>query len=306
MGDRAERADEAHDADRLPRRPYPDRPRAAPRPQRGDEHRGQGARLCRRRHGGAGRRALRGSRRDRAPRRQGVHVPRGAGRGRGQCLQGDRPADRRRLCALRRQRAEFARLAPARRGRLCQRRRRCPEPPRRARYRAPASSSPRCGPDDHAALRGRGARRPVVGVAALRRREPGPRGEADEAGRRLRGARRRGASRRPRPVRHGADAGRRRRLAPRLERPQPSRLEEPHREKPRLGVAGALRHDRDGARSRHRRHGRDGARRPFRRTLAPGARRDGAAAGLRGMPARRPRRRAAPTGVSRPPICRLA
>ena len=71
--------------------------------------------------------------------------------------------------------------------------------------------------------------------------------------------------------------GRRRRLAPRLERPQPSRLEEPHREEPGLGVAGALRHDRDGARSRHRRHGRDGARRPFRRTLAPGARRDGAA-----------------------------
>ena len=54
------RADRSHDPDRLPRRPDADRPRARPcraaRPRTGA---GRGARLCRRRHGGADRRALR-------------------------------------------------------------------------------------------------------------------------------------------------------------------------------------------------------------------------------------------------------
>ena len=49
------------------------------------------------------------------------------------------------------------------------------------------------------------ARRPVVAVAALRRREPGRSGEAAEAGRRRRWrSRRGGASRHARPLRHGA------------------------------------------------------------------------------------------------------
>ena len=115
----------------------------APCARRGRTGAGARPRLCRRRHGGAGRRALRGRGRARAPRRQGLHVPRGSRSRRGGGLPRDRAADRRRLCAVRCRRRARPGGPAARRGRLCGGGRRRPDPPRARERGRRGGSSPR-------------------------------------------------------------------------------------------------------------------------------------------------------------------
>ena len=97
----AERLGDADGADRLPRRPHPDRQGARARAARDREQQGAGAGLRRRRDGGEARRPLPGGRRARPARRAGLHVPGRRRPDRRAGVSRDRAADPRRLLPLR-------------------------------------------------------------------------------------------------------------------------------------------------------------------------------------------------------------
>ena len=112
----------ADEPDRLPRRQYPDRQGAVGHQARGGRLGGACAGVRRRRHGGAGRRAVCQGRRTGPAEGAGVHVPGGPGRRRRTGVPRDCAADRRCLVPVRSRRGgAIARIA-ARRRRLCGRR----------------------------------------------------------------------------------------------------------------------------------------------------------------------------------------